>query len=105
MQREKGAFCPGAAERVDAGVAPHIAAVATIAAELDMVLVRVPAMLEQEHELVLAAVERAHAGIVLGPDAQVLQLAIGACQTAHNWDPGSACKRDPLTGVGRDLSR
>src|SRR3984893_14761182 len=78
MQCEKVAFGPGAAERVDAGVAPHIAAVATIAAELDMVLVRVPAMLEQEYELVLAAVERAHAGIVLGPHAQVLQLGIGA---------------------------
>src|SRR5260370_9305420 len=78
MQCEKVAFRPGAAERVDAGVIPHIAAVATIAAELDMVLVRVPAMLEQEHELVLAAVERAHAGIVLGPDAQVLQLGIAA---------------------------
>src|SRR5260370_6755490 len=78
MQCEKVAFGPGAAERVDAGVIPHIAAVATIAAELDMVLVRVPAVLEDEHELVLAAVERAHAGIVLGPDAQVLQLGIGA---------------------------
>src|SRR6202521_5418376 len=87
MQCEKVAFGPGAAERVGPGVIPHIAAVATIAAELDMVLVRVPALLEQEHELVLAAVERAHAGIVLGPDAQVLQLAIGALaggeQLAH----------------------
>src|SRR6202047_3914674 len=78
MQCQKVAFYPGAAERVDPGVIPHIAAVATVAAELDMVLMRVPAMLEQEHELVLAAVERAHAGIVLGPDAQVLQFGIGA---------------------------
>src|SRR5580704_6045128 len=78
MQCEKVAFGPGAAERVDPGVAPHIAAVATVAAELDMVLVRVPAMLEDEYELVLAAAERAHAGIVLGPNAQVLQLGISA---------------------------
>src|ERR1700730_2047074 len=78
MQCEKVAFGPGAAERVDPGVAPNIAAVATIAAELDMVLVRVLAVLEDEHELMLAAVERTHAGIVLGPHAQVLQLAIGA---------------------------
>ena len=41
-----------------------------------MVLVRLAAVLEDEHELVLAAVEGTHACVVLGPDAQVLQLGI-----------------------------
>ena len=40
--------------------------------------VRVSAVLEDKNQLVLAAVERPHAGIVLGPDAEVLQFGIAA---------------------------
>ena len=43
-----------------------------------MVLMGVSTLLEDQDEFVLAAVERPHRGIILGPDAQVLQLAIGA---------------------------
>jgi hypothetical protein len=46
-------------------------------AELDIVAVPVAAVFEDEHQLVLAAIERAHPGIVLDPDAEVFQLAIG----------------------------
>src|ERR1700737_4781964 len=56
---------------------PDIAAVAAELAELDVVAVRSAALLEDQAELVLAAIERAHAGIVLDPDAEVLELAIG----------------------------
>ncbi len=45
-------------------------------AELDIVAVPVAAMFENEDKLVLTAVERAHPGIVLDPDADVFQLAI-----------------------------
>src|SRR5438270_9062145 len=61
MQRKKVAFGARPAERVGSGVAPHIAAVTTIKPELNMVLVRLAAVLEDEHELVLAAVEGTHA--------------------------------------------
>jgi hypothetical protein len=30
---------------------------------------------------------------------------VAGCQTARNRDPGSACKRDPLTGIGTGSSR
>ena len=43
-------------------------------------LLRCPSrpLLEDQDELVLAAVERAHPAIVLDPDAEVFQFAIGA---------------------------
>src|SRR5689334_19746290 len=47
----------GAAQGVDARVAPNIGAVATVAAELDIVAVGARAALEHEHQLVLRAVE------------------------------------------------
>src|ERR1700732_4751270 len=56
---------------------PDIAAVAAELAELDVVAVRSAALLEDKDELVLAAIERAHAGIVLDPDAEVLQFTVG----------------------------
>ena len=56
---------------------PDIAAVAAELAELDVVAVRSAALLEDKDELVLAAVERAHTGIIFGPDAEVLQFAVG----------------------------
>src|SRR6202022_4340552 len=56
---------------------PDIAAVAAELAELDVVAVRSAALLKDQDELVLAAIERAHAGIVLDPDAEVLELARG----------------------------
>jgi hypothetical protein len=35
------------------------------------------AVFEDEHELMLAAVKRAHSSIVLNPDAEVFQFAMG----------------------------
>ena len=56
---------------------PHIAAVAAELAELDVVAVRCAALLEDEDELVLAAVQRAHAGIGFDPNAEGFELVIG----------------------------
>ena len=56
---------------------PDIAAIAAKLTELDVVAMRCGALLEDKDELVLAAIERAHPCIVLGPDAEVLELAIG----------------------------
>jgi hypothetical protein len=57
---------------------PNIAAVTAELAELDIVAVPVTAVFEDEDQLVLAAVERAHPGIVLDPDAEIFRLAIDA---------------------------
>src|SRR5689334_20672650 len=59
---------------VGPGVIPDIAAVAPEAAELDVVAVPAAAVLEDKDELVPAAIERAHPGVVLDPDAEVFQL-------------------------------
>ena len=59
-------------------VVPDVAAVAPKLSELNVVAVPVAAVFEDEDKLVLAAVERPHTAIVLDPDAEVLQLAIGA---------------------------
>ena len=40
--------------------------------------------LEYEDEFVLRAIERAHAGVGLGPDDQVLQLGVGALPAARS---------------------
>ena len=69
------------AEGVDAGIGPDVRAVAAVLAELDVVDVRRVARLEDEDQLVLRAVERAHAAIGLRPDAEVLELGVGpACR-------------------------
>jgi hypothetical protein len=46
-------------------------------AELDIVAVPLAAVFEDEDQLVLAAIERPHPGVVLDPDAEVFELAIG----------------------------
>ena len=55
---------------------PHIAAVAPKPAELDIIAVPPAALFENQHELMLAAIERAHAGIVLDPDTQILEFVV-----------------------------
>jgi hypothetical protein len=60
-------------EPVDTGVGPDIRPVPAMLAQLDVVDVPALARLEHEHELVLRAIERAHAAIRLGPDAQILE--------------------------------
>jgi hypothetical protein len=68
---------PAAGEGVGSGVAPNIGAVAPEPVELDVIAVPVAAVLEDKNKLVLAAVERTHPGIILDPDAEVFQFAIG----------------------------
>jgi hypothetical protein len=77
VQRQQIALRCRAGEGVGPGIAPDIAAVAAELAELDVVAVRPAALFEDEDELVLAAVERAHAGVVLDPNADIFELAIG----------------------------
>src|SRR5205814_10471712 len=76
MQRRQITLLAAAGEGVGPGVPPDIAAVAPELAELDIVAVPVAAVFEHEDELMLAAIERAHPGVVLDPDAEVFQLAV-----------------------------
>ena len=69
------------------GIVPDIGAVAAGLAEPEAVGVRGGADLEDEDQLVLRAIEAAHAAIGLVPDAEVLQLGerglAGIEQFAH----------------------
>src|SRR5260370_38459764 len=69
-------FQPSGAQRADAGIVPHVRAIATVLAELEIIDVRGGPGLPYEHQLMLRAVERAHAGIGLVPDTEVLELAV-----------------------------
>ena len=67
------------AAAIDARVRPHVGAVAAVLAELEVVDVRRVALLEDIDQLVLAAVEGAHAGVVLVPDAQLREDRRAGC--------------------------
>src|SRR5437660_8557972 len=64
-------FITLALEGIDAGVGPHIGPIAAMLAELKVVDVGCLALLKDEHQLMLAAVEAPHAAIVLDPDAEL----------------------------------
>ena len=76
----RGVHCerlvPLAPERVNAGVPPDVASVATVSAELDIIRVRRRPHFADVDELMLRAVERAHPGIRLHPDAKVFAFAV-----------------------------
>ena len=55
---------------------PDVAAVAAELAELYVIAVWALALLEHKNQLVLAAVEGAHTGIVFSPDTEVFQLIV-----------------------------
>src|SRR5438105_7326573 len=78
VQRREIALSAAAGEGVGPRVAPYVAAVAPEPAKLDVVAVPGAAVFEHEDKLVLAAVERTHAAIVLDPNTEVFQLAINA---------------------------
>ena len=63
-------------KRVDAGVMPDVGARTAVAPELDVVEMGFLAHTEHADELVLAAVERALAGVGLHPDHQIQHLTV-----------------------------
>src|ERR1700730_11830910 len=77
MERQEIALLAAAGEGVGPGVTPDIAAISAVLAEPDVVAVRAASLFEYKHKLVLAAVERAHPAIVLDPNTEVFQLAVG----------------------------
>src|SRR5215469_16859775 len=69
VQRKEIALFSRSTRTIHSRVVPDIAAMAAKLTKLHVVAVWGMAVLEHEHQLVLAAIERAHAGIMLGPDA------------------------------------
>ncbi len=59
----------------DARIIPHVGAMPSGLSKAEIVDVRPLPRLEYEDQLVFGAVERAHAGVGLVPDAEVLELA------------------------------
>src|SRR5439155_22889456 len=71
MEGKLALRCP--VQRVLADIIPDVGPVPAMAPERHVVDMRGRADLEHEDELVLGTIERAHAGIGLVPDAQVLE--------------------------------
>ena len=76
MQGSEVPFLSSSPEIVEAWVVPDIAAVTAVPPELDIVPVRGTTVFEDQDQLVLAPIQRAHAGIVLDPDAQIFELGV-----------------------------
>src|SRR5258708_7435820 len=62
---------------IRAWVVPDIGSIASEPPELDIVLVRLLAVLENENQLMPRAIKRAHAAVALRPNTQVHQFAFG----------------------------
>src|SRR5579863_2209090 len=69
MQSQQVTLAFTAPEVVGAAVLPDIRAVPAKSPQLHIINVWLASVLEHQHELVLAAVKRAHTAIVLDPDA------------------------------------
>ncbi len=85
------------AEGIEAGIGPHVGASAAMLAELEAVDVRPVADLEHRDQLVLRAIEGAHPGVGLHPDAQVLERELrraARCQELVEMTPVHAHEGD-----------
>src|SRR5262249_38615528 len=69
-------FRPPGAHGVDAGMVPHVRPMAPKLAKFEIVDVGCGPPLPDKHQLVLGAIERAHSGVALVPDTEVLELAV-----------------------------
>ena len=92
-----------------AGIVPDVCPISPVFAEFDIVDVRCAPGFEDADELVLRAIERSHAGVVLGPDADILQLAIGDLTCLEHFTdmaPVDALKMDGAAfGIARELRK
>src|SRR6202045_2364308 len=99
MQRRQITLLAAAGEGVGPGVSPDVAAVTAELAELDIIAMRVTPLFKHEDKLVLAAVERAHAAIVLDPDAEIFQLAIDVVSGGHQLFDVAPVHADEVQGA------
>jgi hypothetical protein len=78
MKCKQMPFVSGTPEIVDRGIRPHVRTMTAMPSKLDIVAMGSAANLEDQNVLVLTSIERAHSGVVLDPNANILQLQI-AC--------------------------
>src|SRR6516162_8695249 len=100
VQGQEIALLAAAGEGISAGITPDIAAMTAKPTELDIVAVRTAALLKDQDELVLAAIERAHAGIVLDPDTQILEFAIGLLADGEQFGEMAPIHADVMQRAG-----
>lgn len=91
------------AEGVGPGIWPHVGPITPGFAEAEVVDVLAVPVLEYHHHLMLGAVEGAHAGIILDPDANLLGRAeywrSGFCQLRQiDAQPLQLMNQDRLSG-------
>ena len=86
-------------QAVEAGIIPDIGAIAAMAAELDIIDVRRRAVFEDRNQLVLGAVEAAHAAIVLAPDTEILEFAIDFTAGAQQGKQVAPIHADKMNGA------
>lgn len=80
VKREKIALVAGLAEAVGARIGPDIRPGPSEPSQLDVVAVPGPALAPDAEQLMLTAIKRTHAGICLGPDAQVDLFLVDAAR-------------------------
>jgi hypothetical protein len=71
------------AKTIHAGIGPDVAAIASMAAEFDIILMRRLAEAKNANQFVLAAIERALAGVGLVPDDQIERQTIDLASDVH----------------------
>src|SRR5450759_4541944 len=87
------------AEGIDAPVRPNVRAWAAALAEFEVVLMRRVPVLEHENELMLRAIECAHAGVRFGPDAEVLQFEVRVVAGVENFAEMAPIHADEKDGA------
>jgi hypothetical protein len=92
-------------EAVDARIGPDIRAVTAVFAEFDVVDVRCVPRLEDSDELVLGTIERPHAGVGLRPDADILQLGVGALTRLKHFADMAPVDALEMDGAINGISR
>src|ERR1700733_11133124 len=76
MELEQITFLSHPREGIHARISPKVRTVAAKLAELNVVNVGALPVFENKYQLVLAAVKRAHSGVILSPDTNVFQFGI-----------------------------
>lgn len=80
MQKATKEFCSAN----PAAALAHVRAIPAMLAQLDIVDMRRHPDLEHEHQLMLRAIETAHAAIGLCPDAKVLEFGIAVARSGQD---------------------
>src|ERR1700720_2870081 len=76
VEAQQVALVAGSRKRTRAGIGPEVAPVSAVRTKHYVIAVSLAPMLEDEDEFVLATIQRAHAGVVFGPNAEIFELRV-----------------------------